>query len=117
MTIQKQDLIDFIQNFGGENITKQDILDFIERSKETKVTIEFADFQVNDGVKKFWGDEDDLRELLDDVNFANKVTVNFEDKPNAEINRQEVLTAIEYFIDEGYNLTYVDVDCVKFEKN
>ena len=54
MTIQKQDLIDFIQNFKGENITKQDILDFVANSQETKVFIDYYDYTINGGIKHSW---------------------------------------------------------------
>lgn len=117
MTVNKQELINFVEGFNGSSITKQDVLDFIANANQTRVNIEYADFQVNDGVKKYWGDEDDLIELLDDVDFAKKVIVDFDDDEDSKITREDVLTVIEFFVNEGYKVIYADINCVKFEKD
>lgn len=116
MTIQKQDLIDFIQNFGGENITKQDILDFIANSQETKVFINYYDYTINGGSKHNWTDSDDLKDELDDFTYAKKVTVDF-DPDDTSIDREQTLAVIEFFIDKDYRIEYIDTETVRFVKN
>jgi hypothetical protein len=114
--VTKQELINFIENFKGESIVKQDVLDFIAGLNETKLTVLYADIQVNGGEEQGWYSERTLKEVLGANDFAKKVSVEFKDDDDDVLTKAETATVVEFFLNKGYKMTAASENQLTFEK-